>query len=193
MVEYTFHIQHKSVYFSRIRASGTMTVFHKITKAFFVGNTVWRTLMPLAVMGILLAPDRVWALQVHPHPEGLVAHQLAHIFFSATMVVLAYWLQVNQFVQERGWRFIQISCLLFLLWNIDAFSGHLIARHLPNEMFVGEPRSLSRKVLLGQSAWVLPYFILHLDHFICVPAILCLLLGIRSLYRKVLDEDKAGV
>jgi hypothetical protein len=108
------------------------------------------------------------------------------------MVVLAYWLQVNQLVRERGWRLIQISCLLFLLWNIDAFAGHWIASHLPNEIFAGAPGSLSRKVIPGQSVWVLPYFILHFDHFICVPAILCLLLGIRSLYLKVRDEDRAG-
>ncbi|MDQ7783893.1 MAG: hypothetical protein RDU20_13505 [Desulfomonilaceae bacterium] len=148
--------------------------------------------MPPAILGVLLAPGRVWALQVHPEPEGLIAHQLAHLFFATTMAVLAYWLHVNRFVRERGWRLIQISCLLFLLWNIGAFAGHWAAAHLPDDIFVGEPGSLSRKVLSGQSVWVLPYLIFHLDHLICVPAILCLLLGIRSLYVKVLDEDGAG-
>lgn len=169
-----------------------MSLIHRIIRAFARRAIAWRTLMLPAVLGIVLPPDCAWALQVHPHPEGLIAHQLAHVFFATTLVVLAYWLQVNRFVRERGWRLIQISCLLFLLWNIGAFVGHEIALHLPNEAFVGEPGSLSRKVIPGKSVWVLPYLILHLDHFICVPAILCLLLGLRSLYLKVLAEDKAG-
>ncbi|MFH1117676.1 MAG: hypothetical protein V1792_27470 [Pseudomonadota bacterium] len=140
---------------------------------------------------LLLAADHAWALQVHPEPEGLIAHQLAHMFFATTMAVLAYWLQANGFVRERGWRLIQVSCLLFFLWNIDAVAGHWTAVRLPNDLFVGDPGSLSRRIMPGESFLVLPYLMLHFDHFFCVPAILCLLLGIRSLYLNVVNGDGA--
>ncbi len=170
-----------------------MTFVRRITGVFFSPHTGRRTLTTSLVTALLLAGDHAWALQVHPPPEGLIAHQLAHAFFAATMAVLAYWLQVNRFVRERGWRLIQISCLLLLLWNIDAFAGHWIGLYVPNEVFVGEPGLFSRMVIPGQSVWAMPYVILRLDHLICVPAILCLLLGIRALYLKVVAEDGAGV
>ena len=74
----------------------------------------------LVALGFLVAPSEGLALQVHTAPEGLYSHQIAHCFFIISMATLAFWLQERRLVEKRGWRHLQISCLLFIVWNINA-------------------------------------------------------------------------
>ena len=140
----------------------------------------------IACFVVCLAPDKVWALQVHSSPEGLYVHQLAHILFAFSMAVLAYWLEINRFVDERGWRLIQISCLLFLLWNLVAFTGHYVEVKIPPNLIEGRVGTWNQKILMEGDPLTLVYYFLKLDHSVCVPAILCLFFGIRDLYKRTL-------
>jgi lipid-A-disaccharide synthase-like uncharacterized protein len=145
-----------------------------------------KTLTAFIVLSALFSPGVAWAFQSHPAPEGLYAHQLAHVFFSVAMGILAYWLQVNSFVQQKGWRLIQISCILFILWNIDTFFGHWVEERVAADAVIGEPDWTQRIILDSQMTRL--YYVLKLDHFVSVPAIICLFLGIRSLYKYALKE-----
>jgi hypothetical protein len=147
-----------------------------------------KTVPVLLVLWALLSPGLAWGFQSHPAPEGLYMHQLAHVFFVVAMGILAYWLQVNEFVRQRGWRLIQISCILFILWNIMAFAGHWVEERVAADAVIGEPDWTQRIIL--NSAMMRLYYALKLDHLVCVPAMICLLLGIRSLYRGVLKEQR---
>lgn len=142
----------------------------------------------VVILWAVLSPGLAWAFQSHPAPEGLYAHQLAHVFFIVAMGILAYWLQVNKFVQERGWRLIQISCILFILWNIMAFVGHWVEELVTADAVIGEPDWTQRIIL--DSGTMRLYYALKLDHLVSVPAMICLLLGIRSLYRGALKEQR---
>ena len=129
-----------------------------------------------------------YAIQSHPAPEGLYVHQLAHVCFIVSMAVLAYWLEVHQFCRQKGWRYIQIAALLFVLWNMAAFAGHWIEEKIPRELFVGDP-DWSQRLIAGDNVWADLFYILKLDHLISVPAIVCLYYGIKLLYR---DLEKGG-
>ncbi len=98
-----------------------------------------KTVAAFIVLSALFSPEVAWAFQSHPAPEGLYVHQLAHVIFSVAMGILAYWLQVNSFVQQRGWRLIQISCILFVLWNFDTFLGHWVEERVAADAVIGEP------------------------------------------------------
>jgi len=130
------------------------------------------------------------AFQSHPGPEGLYAHQLAHIFFILAMAFLAYWLQVNGFTLERGWRLIQVSCLLLILWNLVAFTGHWVEERISDAVISGGPDWTQRIVV--DSVWTGLYYGFKLDHLVQVPAMLCLALGIRSLYKQAAREEQSG-
>ncbi|HOV86987.1 MAG TPA: hypothetical protein PLM79_11530 [Syntrophobacteraceae bacterium] len=153
----------------------------------------WRTILRSAGFALLLtgiAPlfsGPAWAIQSHPAPEGLYAHQLAHFLFIVAMALLSYWLQVNHFTVQRGWRLIQVSCLLFLVWNGVAILGHWSEEMLPAGVLLGNSDWGQRILFQGNPAAYL-YFVLKMDHLVCVPAMACLLLGIRSLYREALEE-----
>lgn len=146
-----------------------------------------KTVAAFIVLSALFSPEVAWAFQSHPAPEGLYVHQLAHVIFSVAMGILAYWLQVNSFVQQRGWRLIQISCVLFVLWNFDTFLGHWVEERVAADAVIGEPDWTQRIVLDSQMTRL--YYVLKLDHLVSVPAIICLLLGIRSLYKDALKEE----
>ncbi len=149
------------------------------------GNIVFVTL----TTGVLwLCPESVRALQSHGAPEGLITHQLAHVLFAVSMGVLAYWLSSNRFTRQRGWRLIQFSCLLFLLWNLVAFSGHVVEGMLPPDLILGPKGSWNQRLITEHGLTAPAYYSLKLDHLVCVPAILCLFLGIRSLYLQTLKE-----
>ncbi|MDD5476343.1 MAG: hypothetical protein PHU03_07520, partial [Syntrophales bacterium] len=64
-------------------------------------------------------------MQVHAEPEGLYSHQMGHVFFLFSMAVFAFWLQKTRLAEKRGWRYIQFSCVAFILWNLDALWGHM--------------------------------------------------------------------
>lgn len=151
--------------------------------SFFFFVLVW-------LFGFLLLTEPAWAIQSHSAPEGLYVHQIAHFFFVVSMAFLAYWLAVNHLTSQKGWRYIQIAAILFLLWNIVAVAGHWVEEQVPRELFVGDP-DWSQKLIQGTNIWANLFYVLKLDHLICVPAIVCLFLGIKSLYQDVLRQGSS--
>jgi hypothetical protein len=143
--------------------------------------------MKLYVLIVLFAliPVSSWGFQSHGAPEGLVVHQLAHLFFVVGLSTLVYWLQKNKLVRERGWRFIQIACILLILWNMDTIFGHWVEERVPSDALIGEP-DLFQRLSLDVSPWSIYYYFLKMDHLISVPGIIFLFLGIRKLYRRAL-------
>ncbi|WP_052316015.1 hypothetical protein [Desulfomonile tiedjei] len=141
-----------------------------------------------AALVLCIKPDCAEAFQSHPAPEGLYVHQIAHIVFIIAMGFLAYWLQYNLLIRERGWRLIQLACLLLILWNVVAFIGHWVETRIPDASVVGEP-DWSQRIRVDLHPLIPLYYMLKLDHLVSVPAMIALFLGIRSLYKQALAEE----
>jgi len=141
---------------------------------------------------VLFFPGSAAALQAHGGPEGLYAHQMAHLFFAFSMGLLIYWLRKRRLVELRGWRFIQYAAFFFILWNADAFVGHwleeqsgLIEIHRIGTMHL-------RIDAMQGHEWVARlYYLVKLDHLLCVPAMVFLFMGLRRLLRMPVDRDRA--
>ena len=143
-------------------------------------------LVCIAVVGIA---QPALATQTHYEPEGLVVHQVAHLFFALSMGTLAYWLRARKLTRHRGWRLIRYAALLLILWNIDAFTAHLIDEQAS---LVGVERIDALHLFLAPRPgleFLLPlYYLVKLDHLFCVPALVFLFLGLRRLR----DESETG-
>jgi hypothetical protein len=102
-------------------------------------------LVLLAFLGALLIwPDAALATQGHGGAEGLYSHQIAHLIFLAAMVYLCFQLiRSGDFVQ-RGWRWIFVSAILFLLWNMDTLFVHAYRELLGSQHFSGDFLGLKR-------------------------------------------------
>jgi hypothetical protein len=142
------------------------------------------SLSALAVVAGCLAPVSALAVQEHGAPEGLYMHQGAHLFFIASMGLLIYWLRQRQLVRETGWRYIQYAALFFILWNLDAFTAHLLDEQLDVVDVLAVAPGVVR-IDTGDFppalAWF--YYGVKLDHLLCVPALLFLYFGLRRLLR----------
>ena len=127
-------------------------------------------------------PHSAGATQAHGAPEGLYVHQFSHLFFIFAMAILIYWLRSRGLVRQTGWRYLQYAALFFILWSVDAFLVHLldeqfklvaVTRTGPWQLRLDTPAGLGFLAPL--------YYLLKLDHLVCVPGLFFLYLGLRRL------------
>lgn len=148
-------------------------------------------LSALAVAAGWLVPAAALAVQEHGAPEGLYTHQGAHLFFVASMGLLIYWLRQRLLVREAGWRWIQYAALFFILWNIDAFTAHLLDEQLDLVDIVPAGGWMVR-IDAGNypPALAMLYYAAKLDHLLCVPAMLFLYFGLRRLLKGAAERTR---
>jgi hypothetical protein len=150
-------------------------------------NTLWAKIFFFGGC-LMFWPRAAWALQTHPAPEGLYAHMLAHLFFIATLGIFTYWLHTTGLVRERGWRLIQLSCFMFILWNLDTFTVHWLEHTMTKDTLITTGLDWSQRLAItgGWRSWL--YYLGKFDHLLCVPAMLFLVFGLRDLYRQAGTE-----
>jgi hypothetical protein len=130
----------------------------------------------------IITPFSAFATQGHTQPEGLYAHQMAHVFFMFSMGLLMYWLRKRGLVKETGWRYIQFASFFFILWNADAFLVHFIEEQTEALDIVRlNPWHLHIQAAEGFQWLVYVYFVAKLDHLLCVPALFFLYIGLKRL------------
>jgi hypothetical protein len=141
-------------------------------------------LSSLAVAAGWLAPEAALAVQEHGAPEGLYAHQIAHLFFLGSMGLLIYWLRQRKLVRAAGWRYIQYAALFFIFWNLNAYTAHLLDEDLAI-VDVQRVSAWTVRIDVGDLpqavGWL--YYAAKLDHLLCVPALLFLYFGLRRLLK----------
>ena len=135
---------------------------------------------------VLLTPVAALATQGHAGIEGVWVHQFAHLFFLFSMVLLIYWLRRAGLVKLPGWRYIQYAALFFILWNADTLLVHFLDEQIRAVVVQPLDRWQIRIDAVGQNTdLALLYFIAKLDHLLCVPAMICLLLGLRHMLKDL--------
>ena len=130
-----------------------------------------------------------WALQSHGAPEGLYVHQMAHILYMCALAYL-YWNIKRTSFSGRGWRFLQLFCLLMFLWNIIAFTGHSVGLVLGQSDFFKDDGYWHTRLLGPITAVKLIYYLTKMDHLVCVPALFFLFLSLRIFYHDSLKQDR---
>lgn len=132
-----------------------------------------------------LVPGSAGATQVHASPEGLYAHQMAHMFFAIAMGILLYWLRERRLVKEKGWHMIQLAALFFMLWNLDALVVHFLdgRSDLFHTIDAGTWHA-SIEFDRNIEALAVLYYLCKMDHLLCVPAMIFLYLGLRTLVQS---------
>lgn len=143
-----------------------------------------RSMGMIAFLAGALLPASAHATQTHGGPEGLVVHQFAHLFFIFSMGLLIYWLRKRRLVSDKGWRYIQYAALFFIFWNLDASFSHWLLEQ-SDSLTVETIQSRHFRISTAPGLQWLGsiYYLTKLDHLLCVPAMLFLLLGLRRLYQ----------
>jgi hypothetical protein len=140
--------------------------------------------------GLFFSAVPALATQTHGQPEGLYVHQFGHLFFLFSMGVLEFWLRSRNLTREPGWLYIQIAAVLLLLWNMDAFLVHFLDEQtalLHIEKI--DPWHLKIISPAGYTSITILYYLGKMDHLLCVPAMFCLLLGLKRLAKDTVKAN----
>ena len=134
----------------------------------------------IIVASILIFANPAHAVQVHGPPEGLYVHIIAHIFFSSAIIFLLYLFKRHPPGKGPPWRFLKLSLFMFLLWNIDTLIVHILSIGIP-EAAIHMPKDIFEHALLPPiTIKEILFYILRNDHLLCVPAMLFLVLSLKS-------------
>jgi hypothetical protein len=152
--------------------------------------SIMKAFAALLCLAILSVADPAMAIQTHGGPEGLVVHQIAHLFFLLSMATLAYWIQARGLGRQRAWRLIRYAAIMLMVWNIDAFIAHLLDEQT-SLVAIRQVDAFHLSIIPRPGFEFLAplYYLFKLDHLFCVPALVLLYIGLRGL----LNESKAGI
>lgn len=130
------------------------------------------------------------ATQGHAGIEGVWVHQFAHLFFLFSMLLLIYWLRQAGLVKRPGWRYIQYAALFFILWNLDTVLVHFLDEQV-RAVSVNNLGNWKIQVTTVEGyRWLAAiYYLIRLDHLLCVPAMVFLMLGLRHMLKEVQSAD----
>ncbi len=138
----------------------------------------------MAVTIFILQPFNAYAIQLHASSEGIITHQIGHMFFLFSMVVLIFTITGKGLDRQKGWRRIQYSAFFFILWNLDTITAHFFDNQIHAVQIENISFEKIRVVTNNNSsalAWI--YYSLKLDHLLCVPAMLFLYKGLSRLVK----------
>ena len=137
------------------------------------------------VIVCVLWPVNGLATQGHSGIEGVLVHQFAHLFFLFSMGLLIFWLRQAGLVKAPGWRYIQYAAVFFILWNADAFLVHYLdEQRLAVTVTHIAPWHIRIDTISGSNWPATLYYLAKLDHLLCVPAMACLMMGLRHMLQE---------
>ncbi len=143
----------------------------------------------LIVFLLVSEPGSAWALQSHGAPEGNYVHQMAHLLFTGALLYLYWHTRHTPVLTSRGWKYLQIFCILFASWNVLAFAGHEAFGHLTPDDFI-EKNGLKEYIAGPITTTKVVYFITKMDHLLYVPALLALVVSLKTFYNDALQEEE---
>ena len=106
------------------------------------------------------------------------------------MLLLIYWLWQAGLVKMPGWRYIQYAALFFILWNVDTILVHFLDEQI-QAVSVENSGDWQIRVITdgGNKPLAVLYYLIKLDHLLCVPAMVCLWLGLRHMLKESLPVE----
>ena len=153
-------------------------------------NTPTRSFAFCFITMLLLAlPETSWALQPHGPPEGLYVHQMSHILFMGALAYLYLHTRKTSVLISKGWRYLRLFCLLLFLWNLLAFTGHIMAIHISNSDFIAKG-SWNAQLASPLNFSKIVYFLSRMDHLIYAPGLFALMISLRTFYLEARDGEE---
>jgi hypothetical protein len=158
-----------------------------------IKNNAIHTILRLTLLMVALTPASALATQGHGGVEGVDVHQFAHLFFLFSMGTFIYWLRRRELVRMAGWRYLQYSALFFILWNIDAFTVHLLEEQLQVVTVTKvDPLHIIISASEGSGWLEYVYYMTKLDHLLCVPAMVLLYLALKNILKESFKKPQEG-
>jgi signal transduction histidine kinase len=125
-------------------------------------------------------PSIAWAFVPHNY-QGIYIHQMGHVFFFLSCLLVIVTILRNRLQGEKGWRYLFLSQIGFVLWNLDTFIGHVTEYWIESGQILGTTGGWNyfmRDIILEGREYV--YYFAKLDHLVLVPSMLLFYAGLRE-------------
>lgn len=137
---------------------------------------------------LLFSGQDAWALQSHGAPEGIYVHQMAHVLFIGALGYLFWHTRATQDRNHRGWRWLQVFCVLMVSWNMLAFAGHETFGLLGTDDFI-DRNTIHEQLAHPVDMVKMLYFVTKMDHLFFLPSLMALTLSLRHFYRRAMQGE----
>lgn len=135
----------------------------------------------LILLCFVLFASPAWAVQAHGGAEGLVSHEVGHLFFIIGMTFLLFRAYLDNLITP-GWQMFKGFLVFIILWNIIAFGGHLMNEIVDTSKYIKSNGHTTG--FLVESPFDLLFYLTRLDHLLLVPAFICLYISLGR-WRKM--------
>ncbi|MDY0360032.1 MAG: hypothetical protein RBR08_01115 [Desulforegulaceae bacterium] len=130
---------------------------------------------------LILFPDTSYSIQAHGGSEGIVVHQLGHIFFLFSLLALGYWLKSKWALKGKSKLYLRLSCLFLVLWNFDVIFMHFLDEQTEIINVLRSGFEISIISTINSNSLEYLYYFGKMDHILCVPALFFLYKGLKSI------------
>lgn len=143
-------------------------------------NYIFQKIPIFAGILSLLIPSNALAFVPHAY-EGIYIHQMGHIFFIISCLFIIWVIKHHHLRDKKGWRYIYISQIFFVLWNIDTFVGHITEYWIESSQIIGGIEGwdyFMRKISIEGKEYL--YYITKYEHFLIILAMFFFVRGLRE-------------
>jgi len=120
------------------------------------------------------------AIQSHGPPEGLYVHLFGHILYGLAMLGFAFRIRISRLAKDKAWRLMANGAVLLACWNGWAIVAHIVAKNISADHFLLNQQGI-RTALVMDTPVTWFYYLLKMDHLICVPALVLMYLALRKM------------
>ena len=138
--------------------------------------------MKFVILAILplCVPSTAWAFVPHAYEEVYI-RQIGHIFFFASCLFIMWVIRHHDLQHKKGWRYIFLSQIFFVFWNIDTFVGHVTEFWIEPSQIIGNAAGWDyffRRISIQGKEYL--YYITKYDHFLIISAMFFFVRGLKE-------------
>ncbi|HMK60228.1 MAG TPA: HAMP domain-containing sensor histidine kinase [Dissulfurispiraceae bacterium] len=128
----------------------------------------------------LLLPSDAAAFVTHDYPATFI-NAAARIYFLFACILISWAMFKNRLQKEKGWRYIFLSVVCLMIWDIVVFAGQISASRIDESHFIGSDNGwdyFRRSIALHGEDYF--YYIASFDYLIIDTAMMLFYKGLRE-------------
>jgi signal transduction histidine kinase len=143
-------------------------------------------------LSFFLFASKAWGYVPHEYP-AIYTHQLARIFLLIAFGCVLWAILYNRLHKQKGWRYLFLSVLFFIIWDLDVFVGR-IAEFIKLPRTIGSTEGweyFTRDIVVEGPIYL--YYIGRLDFLLLNIAMLLFYVGLRELLKTSGEGERSSV
>jgi len=137
----------------------------------------------LLFLSLSLVPSNAWGYVPHEYP-AIYTQQLGRIFLLFAFICVFWVIVRNRLYKQKGWRYLFLSVIFFILWDLDVFIGRMAEFiTLPQTIGITEGwQYFARNIKIERLEYL--YYVGRLDFLLLNIAMLLFYMGLKEHLKK---------